>query len=146
MFFCQKLASFFFAVVKEFECCLVTAPAGPSANMQIFPPHQGNNSKGYQTLESPTGMYTYAPFFSFSMTCLSVVTINQISGKSLFCIRSNVQLFVIVERILLRVQILDKVLCSVLQKDLNSSHQTTGRDTLTSTHTPSTSTWTQTLF
>ncbi|KAF8108334.1 hypothetical protein N665_0111s0045 [Sinapis alba] len=28
---------------------------GPSANMQIFPPQQGNNAaKGYQTLESPT--------------------------------------------------------------------------------------------
>lgn len=57
-------ASFFFAVVKEFECCLVTAPAGPSANMQIFPPHQGNSSKGYQTLESPTGII-YAPFGFF---------------------------------------------------------------------------------
>ncbi|KAG7574260.1 Yip1 domain [Arabidopsis suecica] len=28
--------------------------AGPSANMQIFPPNLGNNTKGYQTLESPT--------------------------------------------------------------------------------------------
>ncbi|CAE6039729.1 unnamed protein product [Arabidopsis arenosa] len=27
---------------------------GPSANMQIFPPNLGNNTKGYQTLESPT--------------------------------------------------------------------------------------------
>jgi hypothetical protein len=27
---------------------------GPSASMQIFPPNLGNNTKGYQTLESPT--------------------------------------------------------------------------------------------
>ncbi|XP_013633645.1 protein YIPF1 homolog isoform X3 [Brassica napus] len=28
---------------------------GPSANIQIFPPHQGNNNaKGYQTLDTPT--------------------------------------------------------------------------------------------
>ncbi|KAF3508612.1 hypothetical protein F2Q69_00001965 [Brassica cretica] len=52
---------------------------GPSANMQIFPPHQGNNSKGYQTLESPTegpeqqpsnnwkgyfNVYSYAQYFN----------------------------------------------------------------------------------
>ncbi|ESQ52671.1 hypothetical protein EUTSA_v10017061mg [Eutrema salsugineum] len=27
--------------------------ASPSANMQIFPPNQGNNARGYQTLETP---------------------------------------------------------------------------------------------
>ncbi|CAG7880869.1 hypothetical protein BRARA_C02033 [Brassica rapa] len=52
---------------------------GPSANMQIFPPHQGNSSKGYQTLESPTegpeqqpsnnwkgyfNVYSYAQYFN----------------------------------------------------------------------------------
>lgn len=59
----------------------VNEAAGPSAaNMQIFPPHQGNNaSKGYQTLQTPTegpeqqpsnnwkgyfNVYSYAQYFN----------------------------------------------------------------------------------
>ncbi|KFK36871.1 hypothetical protein AALP_AA4G182600 [Arabis alpina] len=39
---------------KSTDVHIASVSEGPSANMQIFPPHQGgNNSKGYQTLESP---------------------------------------------------------------------------------------------
>ncbi|KAJ0262384.1 Protein YIP [Hirschfeldia incana] len=58
---------------------IASVQEGPSANMQIFPPHQGNNAaKGYQTLQSPTGpeqqpsdnwkgyfnVYSYAQYFN----------------------------------------------------------------------------------
>lgn len=56
---------------------------GPPANMQIFPPNLGNNAKGYQTLESPTGKNT--PFGHFLGHIFSVVTINPVSHKNLLC-------------------------------------------------------------
>ncbi|XP_009133386.1 protein YIPF1 homolog [Brassica rapa] len=64
---------------KSTNVHISTVNEGPSANMQIFPPHQGNSSKGYQTLESPTegpeqqpsnnwkgyfNVYSYAQYFN----------------------------------------------------------------------------------
>ncbi|KAG2296263.1 hypothetical protein Bca52824_042932 [Brassica carinata] len=64
---------------KSTNVHIASVNEGPSANMQIFPPHQGNNSKGYQTLESPTegpeqqpsnnwkgyfNVYSYAQYFN----------------------------------------------------------------------------------
>ncbi|CAN7115826.1 unnamed protein product [Brassica rapa subsp. narinosa] len=64
---------------KSTNVHIASVNEGPSANMQIFPPHQGNSSKGYQTLESPTegpeqqpsnnwkgyfNVYSYAQYFN----------------------------------------------------------------------------------
>lgn len=65
---------------KSTNVHIASVNEGPSANMQIFPPHQGNNgAKGYQTLESPTegpeqqpsnnwkgyfNVYSYAQYFN----------------------------------------------------------------------------------